>query len=126
MNLRIDLLIRMTMVGILCWLGASAYLVAQSGQREAQEVMKVADQIRPIMTWDVMRRFGSVDTDARYPDLGGAASRFPNPVCLRYRAKDGETSDWAAAHRRSAATCRDQLRACCERWVLDIFQCLLM
>jgi signal transduction histidine kinase len=94
MNLRVDLLIRMTVVGTLCWLAASAYLVAQSGQREAQEVLRIADQIRPIMTWDVMRRFGSVDTDARYPDLGGAASRFPNPVCLRYRAKDGETSDW--------------------------------
>jgi signal transduction histidine kinase len=94
MNLRVDLLIRMTVVGTFCWLAASAYLVAQSGQREAQEVLKVADQIRPIMAWDVMRRLGSVDIDARYPDLGGAASRFPNPVCLRYRAKDGETSDW--------------------------------
>jgi signal transduction histidine kinase len=94
MNLRVDLLIRMTVVGILCWLGASAYLVAQSGRREAQAVLKIADQIRPIMTWDVMRRLESVDTDARHPDLGGAASRFPNPVCLRYRAKDGETSDW--------------------------------
>lgn len=94
MNLRVDLLLRMTVVGTLCWLGASAYLVAQSGRREAQAVLTIADQIRPIMTWDVMRRLESVDTDARHPDLGGAASRFPNPVCLRYRAKDGETSDW--------------------------------
>jgi len=94
MNLRADLLIRMTVVGTFCWLAASAYLVAQSGRHEAQEVLKIANQIRPIMTWDVMRRFASVDTDARYPDLGGAASRFPNPVCLRYRATAGETSEW--------------------------------
>jgi hypothetical protein len=69
MNLRFALLVRMTVVGTLCWLAASAYLVAQSGQREAQESLKIADQIRPIMTWDVMRRIGSIDADARYPDL---------------------------------------------------------
>jgi two-component system, NarL family, sensor histidine kinase UhpB len=97
MNLRFALLVRMTVVGTLCWLAASAYLVAQSGQREAQEILKIADQIRPIMTWDVMRRIGSIDADARYPDLGGAASRFPNPVCLRYRARGGETSDWGCS-----------------------------
>src|ERR1700733_2434047 len=97
MNLRFALLVRMTVVGTLCWLAASAYLVAQSGQREAQEILKIADQIRPIMTWDVMRRIASIDADARYPDLGGAASRFPDPVCLRYHAKGGETSDWGCS-----------------------------
>ena len=97
MNLRFALLVRMTVVGVLCWLAASAYLVAQSGRREAQEILKIADQIRPIMTWDVMRRIGSIDADARYPDLSGAASRFPNPVCLRYRAQGGETSDWGCS-----------------------------
>jgi signal transduction histidine kinase len=97
MNLKLHLLIRMTLLGMLCWLGVSIYLVAQSGRREAQEVLTIANQLQPMVTSDVMRRWISVDTDARYPDLGGAAARFPNPMCLRYRAVDGSNSDWGCS-----------------------------
>jgi len=41
-----------------------------------------------------MRRWVSLDSDARHPDLGGAAARFPEPVCLRYSAADASDSDW--------------------------------
>jgi signal transduction histidine kinase len=93
-NLKLHLLIRMTLMGLLCWLGVSIYLVAQSGQRAAQEIALIADQLQPMVKADVMRRWVSLDADARHPDLGGAAARFPEPVCLRYRALDGSDSDW--------------------------------
>jgi two-component system sensor histidine kinase UhpB len=93
-NLNLHLLIRMTLVGLLCWLGVSAYLVAQSGRRALQELSSVADQLQPMVAADVMRRSASLDLDARHPDLGGAAARFPEPMCLRYSALDASESAW--------------------------------
>jgi len=104
MNLRLHLLVRMTLVGMLCWLGVSIYLVAQSGRREARQLLSIADQLRPMVTADVMRRWISVDSDARYPDLGSAAARFPNPMCLRYTALDGSTSDWGCGQSQGGGT----------------------
>lgn len=94
MNLRLHLLIRMTLMGLLCWLGVSIYLVDQSGRRAAQDIEAMANQLQPIVAADVLRRWVSLDKDARYPDLGAAASRFPEPMCLRYRALDASQSDW--------------------------------
>jgi two-component system, NarL family, sensor histidine kinase UhpB len=97
MNLQLHLLIRMTLVGLLCWLGVSIYLVGQSGRRAAQDLATVADQLQPIVAADVMQRWVSLDADARHPDLGGVAARFPEPMCLRYRAQDGSDSDWGCS-----------------------------
>src|SRR5579863_10596202 len=94
MNLKLLLLLRMTAMGLLCWLAVSAYLVGQSGRRAAQDIASVADQLQPMVAADVMRRWVSLDLDARQPDLGGAAARFPEPMCLRYGALDGSYSDW--------------------------------
>src|SRR5665213_3834132 len=94
MNLNLHLLIRMTLMGLLCWLGVLIYLVGQSGRRAAQDINTVADELQPMVAADVMRRWVSVDSDARRPDLGGAAARFPEPMCLRYRALDGSVSNW--------------------------------
>ncbi|HEY6453515.1 MAG TPA: ATP-binding protein [Steroidobacteraceae bacterium] len=94
MNLKLQLLIRMTLMGLLCWLGVSIYLVAQSGRRAAEDLARVADQLQPIVAADVRRRLVSLDSDARRPDLGGAARRFPEPMCLRYRALDATVSTW--------------------------------
>jgi signal transduction histidine kinase len=94
MNLNLHLLIRMTLMGLLCWLGVSIYLVGQSGRRVAQDINTVADELQPMVAADVMRRWVSVDSDVRRPDLGGAAARFPEPMCLRYRALDGSVSNW--------------------------------
>jgi two-component system sensor histidine kinase UhpB len=44
-----------------------------------------------------MRRLVSLDSDARYPDLSSVAARFPDPMCLRYRALDGSNSDWGCS-----------------------------
>jgi len=96
-NLKLHLLIRMTLMGLLCWLAVSVYLVAQSGRHAAQEIAAIADQLQPMVKADVMRRWISLDSDARHPDLGGAAARFPEPMCLRYRALDGSDSDWGCA-----------------------------
>jgi signal transduction histidine kinase len=97
MNLKLHLLIRMTLTGLLCWLGVSVYLVGQSGRRAAQDLVTIADQLQPIVTADVLRRWVSLDLDKRYPDLGGAAARFPDPLCLRYHAQDGSDSDWGCS-----------------------------
>src|ERR1700733_1072366 len=94
MNLKLYLLIRMTLMGLLCWLAVSVYLVGQSGRRAAEDIAAVADQLQPMVAADVMRRWASLDSDVRHPDLGGAAARFPEPMCLRYRAADGSDSDW--------------------------------
>jgi two-component system sensor histidine kinase UhpB len=94
MNLKLLLLIRMTLMGLLCWLAVSVYVVGQSGRRAAQDIAGVADQLQPMVAADVMRRWASLDLDARQPDLGGAAARFPEPMCLRYSALDRSYSDW--------------------------------
>jgi two-component system, NarL family, sensor histidine kinase UhpB len=94
MNLKLLLLIRMTLMGLLCWLAVSVYVAGQSGRRAAQDIAGVADQLQPMVAADVMRRWVSLDSDARQPDLGGAAARFPEPMCLRYIALDGSYSDW--------------------------------
>jgi len=94
MNLKLHLLVRMTLMGLLCWLGVSIYVVAQSGRQAAREIAAMADELQPMLTADVMRRWVSLDADARHPDLGGAAARFPQPMCLRYRALDGSDSAW--------------------------------
>jgi two-component system sensor histidine kinase UhpB len=94
MNLKLYLLIRMTLMGLLCWLAVSVYLVGQSGRRAAEDIAAVADQLQPMVAADVMRRWASLDSDSRHPDLGGAAARFPEPMCLRYSALDASASDW--------------------------------
>jgi two-component system, NarL family, sensor histidine kinase UhpB len=94
MNLKLLLLIRMTAMGLLCWLAVSVYVVGQAGRRAAQDIAGVADQLQPMVTADVVRRSASLDSDARQPDLGGAAARFPEPMCLRYTALDGSYSAW--------------------------------
>jgi hypothetical protein len=97
MNLKLYLLIRMTLIGLLCWLGVSIYLVGQSARHAAEDIATVADQLQPIVAADVMRRWVSLDADARRPDLGGAAARFPEPLCLRYSALDASNSDWGCS-----------------------------
>jgi two-component system, NarL family, sensor histidine kinase UhpB len=97
MDLKLHLLVRMTLMGLLCWLGVSIYLVAQSGRHAAQDIALVADQLQPMVSADVSRRWASLDADARHPDLGGAAARFPEPMCLRYTPLDGSEFSWGCA-----------------------------
>jgi two-component system sensor histidine kinase UhpB len=97
MNLKLHLLIRMTLMGLLCWLGVSIYLVGQSGRRALEDITTVANQLQPIVTADVMQRWVSLDSDARHPDLGSAAARFPEPMCLRYSTLDASDSDWGCS-----------------------------
>src|ERR1017187_1439641 len=97
MNLKLHLLIRMTLMGMLCWLGVSIYLVGQSGRRAVQAIGTMADQLQPMVATDVMRRLVSLASDTRYPDLSSVAARFPDPMCLRYSALDGSNSDWGCS-----------------------------
>jgi two-component system, NarL family, sensor histidine kinase UhpB len=93
MDLKLHLLIRMTLLGLLCWLGTSIYVVARSGQQANRQLVAAADQLQLMISADVARRLASSDADARYPELSWAGAHFPEPLCLRYRAWDGSTSD---------------------------------
>ena len=103
MNLKLHLLLRMILLGLLCWLGVSLYVVAQSGRQTALALAATADQLQPLLEADVERRLVSLDADARYPDLAWAASRFPEPLCLRYRSSDGATSQHGCSQPGTAA-----------------------
>jgi signal transduction histidine kinase len=104
MNLKPHLLIRMTLLGLLCWLAMSIYVVARSGQQAAQQVVAAANQLQLMLSADVRRHLVSQDSDARYPDLSWAAEYFPEPLCLRYRAWDGSTSEQHCSQTTTRAT----------------------
>jgi hypothetical protein len=95
MNLKLHLLIRMLLLGLLCWLGASVYVVARSGQQAARQIAASADQLKALLAADVGRRMVSLDADARYPDLSWAGPRSG-----RRRRRSGGRS--ASSTRRSA------------------------
>jgi len=116
MNLKLHLLIRMSLMGLLCWLGVSIHVVAQSGRRAAHDMVSIADQLQPIVAANVMRRWISLDSDARFPDLAGAAARFPAPMCLRYSARDGSSSAFGCGE--------SQVRAAVPRIVARILNAL--
>jgi two-component system sensor histidine kinase UhpB len=116
MNLKLYLLVRMTLLGLLCWLGVSAYLVGESGRRAAEDITTIANQLQPMVADDVMRRWGSLDADVRHPDLGGAAARFPEPVCLRYSARDASESQWGCGSSHSASGI--------PRWIVPVLDAL--
>ncbi len=44
MNPKLHLLLRMTVVGVLCWLGVSAAIAADSGAHAAQDLAGIAEQ----------------------------------------------------------------------------------
>jgi two-component system sensor histidine kinase UhpB len=98
-NLKLYLLIRMTLVGLLCWLGVSIYVVAQTGRRAVQDISEVADQLQSMVALDVRQRLVSVGSDAGFPALSWIAHHFPDPLCLRYRAADGSTSAQGCSER---------------------------
>jgi signal transduction histidine kinase len=102
--LKLHLLVRMTVAGLLCWLAVSIYVVSQSAHRAARDLATTADQLQSIVTEDVMRRWISIGSDQRTPDLASAAVRFPDPPCLRYVAQDGTGSDWGCAAPGVAST----------------------
>jgi two-component system, NarL family, sensor histidine kinase UhpB len=103
MNLKRHLLIRISLVGLLCWLGVSIYVVAQAGRRSAQNLSVVADKLQAMVSLDVMQRLLSTGSYAGYPALGWIAEYFPDPLCLHYRTATGTTSDAGCDHSASAA-----------------------
>jgi two-component system sensor histidine kinase UhpB len=97
MNLRQYLLIRVTLVGLMCWVGVSMYVVTQAGRRTAQNMTVVADKLQAMISLDVMQRLLSTGSDAGYPALSSAADYFADPLCLNYRAADGSTSRYGCS-----------------------------
>jgi len=94
MNLRRHLLIRVILVGLLCWLVVSIYVVAQAGRRTAQNMSVVADRLQAMIALDVMQRLLATGSDATHPALGWFAGYFPEPLCLRYTAANDSVSEF--------------------------------
>lgn len=103
MNLKLYLLIRMTLVGLMCWLGVSIYVVAETGRRTVQDVSEVADQLQSMLALDVRQRLVSVGSDAGFPALSWIARHFPDPLCLRYRSVDGSSSEQGCSERPASS-----------------------
>jgi two-component system sensor histidine kinase UhpB len=103
MNLRQYLLIRVTLLCLVCWVGVSMYAVTQAGRRTAQNMTVVADKLQAMISLDVMQRLLSTGSEAAYPALSSAAGYFADPLCLHYRAADGSTSKFGCGPGPSGA-----------------------
>jgi len=93
MNLKRHLLLRMTAVGVACWLAVSGYVVAQSGGRSEQELAALADQLQALLQQDFRQRVTWGDATPESAPLAGIAAAVPEALCLRYWARDGSESE---------------------------------
>lgn len=84
MNLKLVLLVRMTLVGLLCWVGVSAYVVATSGHRTVDALERIAHQVGKQVAVDLQRQLTVPARGLGTPDLAGVAAQFVDPMCLRY------------------------------------------
>lgn len=89
MNLKLVLLVRMTLVGLLCWVGVSAYVVATSGHRTVATLERIAHQVGKQVAVDLQRRLTVPAHGLGAPDLAGVAAQFVDPMCLRYTGNSG-------------------------------------
>jgi signal transduction histidine kinase len=83
----------MTVVGLLCWLCVSVYVLARSGDRTAQELASASDQLQAQLEQDFRQRVIRGDFAPQATPLGGIASRVPDSLCLRYWSNTGGESE---------------------------------
>lgn len=95
MPLSVHLLIRITVVGVLCWLSVSAALVWQL-QRQGQVTVEMqADRLKILTEQQLQRQLIAIDAGSRTPDLARVVVSFGRPVCLRYKGYDvSDTVSW--------------------------------
>lgn len=94
MSLSAHLLIRMTLVGILCWLLASAGVVWRLQQDGREAIEAQADALQQITERQLRRQLIAQDAGGRLPDLARVVSAHGRPVCLRYKAIDQAEVSW--------------------------------
>jgi signal transduction histidine kinase len=88
MTLTSHLLVRITLVGLLCWLGVSATVVWQLRQEGRQAIDAQADRLKSLTELQLRRQLVAQVNGDRTPDLARVAALFDRPVCLRYQGHD--------------------------------------
>jgi signal transduction histidine kinase len=101
MNLKLDLLIRMTLVALLCWVGVSVYVIANSGRRMANDLGRNADQIQQMLNFELRRQLTAQNPGVTFPDLAGVSEPFSDPMCLHYRGNNGSVAEQGCSNRAS-------------------------
>jgi len=116
-NLKRYLLIRMTLLGLLCWVAASVYVIASAGQRANAELAEHADLLALRMEIDIARQMTAVVAGHRFPELARVAAQFPDRLCIRYRAADGQSDEIGCDD-------EDDTRPEAPRWLLTVIAAL--
>lgn len=88
MSLTAHLLVRITLVGVLCWLGVSAAVVWRLQREGNAEVQAQADRLHQLTERQLHRQLVAQTPGNRVPDLARVAADDGRPVCLRYQAFD--------------------------------------
>ena len=94
-SLTTHLLIRITAVGLLCWLGVTGAVVWQLQREGRESIEQQADRLQALTELQLRRQLIALESGSRVPDLARVAAVFGRPVCLRYRTADGQAVDWA-------------------------------
>lgn len=94
MDLKWHLLIRMTVMGLACWLAVCAAVVVDAGRRSNAELEVLTDQIRFRAEQELAWQMTAQTPGYRFPDLSRVAVRSTSALCMRYRATDGRSAEW--------------------------------
>jgi len=94
MSLSAHLLIRMTLVGLLCWFGVSGFVVWRLQQEGLKTIEAQADALQHLTEQQLRRQLVAQDAGGRLPDLARVVALYGRPVCLRYQAIDQPVVQW--------------------------------
>lgn len=94
MDLQWHLLIRMTAMGLACWLLVCVAVVIGAGQRSNAELEAQADLFRFRAEQELSWQMTAQTPGYRFPDLSRVAIRTTAVACIRYEASDGRTESW--------------------------------
>ncbi|WP_421794030.1 sensor histidine kinase [Hydrocarboniphaga effusa] len=107
MSLKWHLLIRMTLLGLLCWAAVSLAVIASAASRTRSELEQRADRLAQHMELDLAWQMTAAAAGERSPELSRIAAAMPEPLCIRYVAMNGredehgcETEPATRAHHR--------------------------
>jgi two-component system, NarL family, sensor histidine kinase UhpB len=111
MSLTAHLLIRITLVGLLCWLGVAAAVVWQLQHEGEHDITAQADRLQALTEEQLRRQLIAADAGGRIPDLARVVAVFGRAVCLSYQSIDvSEPVRWGC-DADTAHPVRDPLRA---------------
>jgi signal transduction histidine kinase len=114
MDLQWHLLIRMTAIGLLCWLAVCVAVVIDAGRRSNAELEAQADLIRFRAEQELAWQMTAQTPGYRFPDLSRVAVRSTAAVCMRYQSTDGRSAQWGCEAAPRASTT--------PAWILDLLE----